>query len=433
MIARILKNDRGIALVVTIAVVTLLIAAALELNRRTRSGVMLSAASRDRLTLSYIASSGIHIGMAMLMKDKKDDLKLPTGKAVDTVLEDWNDPEAIDEVLADFPFEEGAVTVKITDELGKIQVNALVDYPKGRDSKDVQRQLWDRFLRPVVSLDEDAEINATQNILDSLKDWLDLGDDDAITGLNGAESDYYLGLDPPYSCRNGPFTHLGELLMVKDVKQEYFEEIAESTLQSLGGGDGLSSMLETLGIDYPEDTDDLTLEDLGISTQISDFMTVYGMTHEDDKSKWVDGRSFKYDGEININTADIPVIATMLEPPPGLPPESVYMLAAAIAEYRAEVPEESTIKHDLSNKNWYKDVTGITNSVTMPDGSNKNINVTINSGLITTTSDFFRIEATASLNELESTIVAVVQREDISKKSANTNKWQCRVLSWESK
>ena len=433
MIAKILKNDRGIALVVTIAVVTLLIAAALELNRKTRSGVMLSAASRDRLTLSYIASSGIHIGMAMLMKDKKDDLKLPDGKAVDSVLEDWNDPEAIEEVLADFPFEEGAVTVKITDELSKIQVNALVDYPKGRDFNTAQQQLWDRFLRPIVSLDEDAEINATKNIVDSLKDWLDLGDDDAITGLNGAESDYYLGLDPPYSCRNGPLTHLGELLMVKDVKPEYFDEVAESTLQSMGGGSGLSSMLDTLGIPYPDNIDELTLEDLGISTRISDFMTVYGMTHEDDKSKWVDGRSFKYDGMININTADIPVIATMLEPPPGLPKEGVYMLAAAISEYREEIPEESTIQRDFSNKNWYKDVPGITNSIPMPDGKNKNINVTIKPDLIKTTSDFFRIEATASLNELENTIVAVVHREEIDKKNPLTKKWRCKVLSWESK
>jgi general secretion pathway protein K len=430
MIAKILKNDRGIALVVTIAVVTLLIAAALELNRKTRSGVMLSAASRDRLTLSYIASSGIHIGMAMLMKDKKDDL-LKLNKAVDSVLEDWNDPEAIEEVLADFPFEEGEVTIKISDQLGKIQVNALVDYPKGRNFNPVQQQLWRRFLRPVVSLDEDADLNATEDIVNSLKDWLDLGDDDAITGLNGAESDYYLGLDPPYSCRNGPFTHLGELLMVKDVKQEYFEEIEEAALQNIGGGSGLSSMLQTLGItDYPDNIDDLTLEDLGISTQISDFMTVHGMTHEDDKSKWVDGRSFKYDGKININTAEIPVIATMLESPiPG----AVYMAAAAISEYRGEDLEDSTIQQDLSDPQWYKKVPGITNSITKPDGENKDFNLTIKPDLITTTSDLFRIEATASLNELENTIVAVVQREDISKKSANTNKWQCRVLSWESK
>jgi general secretion pathway protein K len=430
MIAKILKNDRGIALVVTIAVVTLLIAAALELNRKTRSGVMLSAASRDRLTLSYIASSGIHIGMAMLMKDKKDDL-LKLNKAVDSVLEDWNDPEAIEEVLADFPFEEGEVTIKISDQLGKIQVNALVDYPKGRNFNPVQQQLWRRFLRPVVSLDEDADLNATEDIVNSLKDWLDLGDDDAITGLNGAESDYYLGLDPPYSCRNGPFTHLGELLMVKDVKQEYFEEIEEAALQNIGGGSGLSNMLQTLGItDYPDNIDDLTLEDLGISTQISDFMTVYGMTHVDDKSKWVDGRSFKYDGKININTADIPVIATMIEKP--LISEIIYMAAAAIAEYRAPDPDLPTGITDLSDPNWYKKATDTTNITTIIPNA-PNLDVTINPKLITTQSDFFRIEATASLNELENTIVAVVQREDISKKSANTNKWQCRVLSWESK
>ncbi len=48
-------------------------------------------------------------------------------------------------------------------------------------------------------------------IINSLKDWLDSGDDDAITGLSGAESDYYEGLEPPYSCKNGPMDNLGEV------------------------------------------------------------------------------------------------------------------------------------------------------------------------------------------------------------------------------
>jgi len=60
-------------------------------------------------------------------------------------------------------------------------------------------------------------------IINSIKDWLDSGDDDAITGLSGAESAYYQDLDPPYPCRNGPFPHLGELALLKGVTAELFE------------------------------------------------------------------------------------------------------------------------------------------------------------------------------------------------------------------
>jgi len=64
------RNKRGIALLITISVTTILVAAALEYNRRARFAVISTAAARDRLTLSYMASSGVQIAMALLIKDK---------------------------------------------------------------------------------------------------------------------------------------------------------------------------------------------------------------------------------------------------------------------------------------------------------------------------------------------------------------------------
>jgi general secretion pathway protein K len=59
-------------------------------------------------------------------------------------------------------------------------------------------------------------------IINPIKDWLDSGDDDAITGLTGAENDYYQSLDPPYGARNGPFKHIRELMRVKNITKEMF-------------------------------------------------------------------------------------------------------------------------------------------------------------------------------------------------------------------
>ncbi|MDX9817285.1 MAG: hypothetical protein RBT16_00115, partial [Desulfococcus multivorans] len=63
----ILKNSQGMALLITISVITVLIAGGLELNRRVRAAVVSAAATRDRTTLSLMASSGIHAAMAMLV------------------------------------------------------------------------------------------------------------------------------------------------------------------------------------------------------------------------------------------------------------------------------------------------------------------------------------------------------------------------------
>ncbi|GBC64062.1 type II secretory pathway component PulK-like pr otein [Desulfonema ishimotonii] len=358
-----LGNDRGMALLLTLTITALLITGALEMNRRVRASVISAAVARDRLTLNQMAAAGIHGAMAMLIKDK-------TEASVDSVQEDWADPEKVAEVLQDIPFEAGKLTVSIRDEMGKIQVNALIDFPKGRHFNESQKIMWDRFIRLLLARDEDEEtfkdLDATA-IINAVKDWLDSGDDDATTGLNGAESEYYEGLDPPYSPRNGPFTHLDELMQVKGITPELFN--------------GLEA---AYGLDL--------------------FMTICGGTQS---SGTVENRNFTFEGKVNINTASLPVLMALV---PSENPE----YAQAIYDYRNET-EDGEFIHDLSGGTWYKNVPDIPGDMT------------IDPALITTSSDFFRIVSTAELHDVRQTVTAVIHREQALK----TGKWTCRVLSWQ--
>ena len=63
--ANALRNRRGVALLVTLSVTTVLVAAGLEFNRRARHDLMASAASRDRLTMSAMASAGVNSDSSM--------------------------------------------------------------------------------------------------------------------------------------------------------------------------------------------------------------------------------------------------------------------------------------------------------------------------------------------------------------------------------
>ncbi len=56
-----------------------------------------------------------------------------------------------------------------------------------------------------------------ETVADAILDWLD-ADDSPRT--NGAESSYYSSLPEPYLARNGPVSHLDELLMVQGVTPE---------------------------------------------------------------------------------------------------------------------------------------------------------------------------------------------------------------------
>ncbi len=294
----ILKNNHGIALLITLSIITVLIAISLELSRNARSAVMTTAAERDRMTLLHMSSCGINAAMAMLVKDKKE-------SETDSMQEGWADPEKIIEVINDIPFEDGKVTVSISDELSRIQANAIVRFPEGRESNNAQMFMWDRFLSYFISFDDVFEDIEPRTITNSVKDWLDSGDDDAITGLNGAESDYYQVLDPPYSCGNGPLTRLDQLTLIRGITPELF----------YGYGD---------------------------KPGISQYMTIYGITD-----------SGAYAGKININTAELPVLTALL-------PSGNEHFAQEIFDYRQEKTDLQYI-HDLSSSTWYKHVPGCKN------------------------------------------------------------------------
>jgi general secretion pathway protein K len=352
-----LCNNQGIALLITLGVISVLIAVTMELNRKARSTTESMAASKDRFTLSQMATSGIHIAMAVLIQDKNDD---PPG-GLDSIQENWANPEFLNEVVAAFPFEDGKLALKITDELGRIQVNTIVKFPEGIEANDPQMFLWDRFLNLAKDSGSGFENLEPETIVSSIKDWLDSKDDDAITGLNGAESDYYQSLDPPYECKNGPIANPEELMLIKGITPELYY--------------GVESMF-------------------GISNFIT---TLLGPLSEEENGY--------HSGKININTADLPVIAALM-------PSGDKILAAEIYKYREEVTGSEPL-HDLSSPTWYKNAPGCDE-------------VEIDPSLITTFSNFFRIKADATSGLATVSITAVIQRMQ----NSVSGKWTCKVLSW---
>lgn len=304
----VLGNRRGVAILVAIGVVAVLLTAGLELNRRIRGSVARAILAREQVVLSEMAESGVHAAMVMLISDRRKN-------NTDTIQEDWAAPEKVALMMGEIPFDEGRVDVSISDERSRIQVNALVKFPESRQFSAAQRSLWERLLDQVFSLFEEAPDSDPNMIINSLKDWLDDGDDEAITGLSGAESDYYEGLDHPYSCKNGPFDHLGEVALVQGVTPEIFA--------GAGGAAGLSSLL-----------------------------TVHGV------SAAGDGR-FTFDGRINISTADVAVLSALL-------PSENSDLAEALADYRVAKADE-TYTNDIKDARWYKKVPGAGGITIDPD------------------------------------------------------------------
>jgi general secretion pathway protein K len=65
-------------------------------------------------------------------------------------------------------------------------------------------------------------------IVNSILDWIDVDDQPRI---QGAESEYYRNLSPPYMAKNGPIDDITELLLIKGVTPEIYYGIAAANYQ----------------------------------------------------------------------------------------------------------------------------------------------------------------------------------------------------------
>ncbi len=198
------QNERGVALILVILIVSILVAVALEMNRSSRAEVYDATNLSDSIKLLYMAKSGFHAGVGLLLMDKNN---------FDSLSEDWADVRLI-EAKSRTLFADGYSHVHIEDESGKIQINRLVT--GNAFNEDVKGLMFRLLSQPEFGLEE----RKIGEILEAVKDWIDKDDD--ITGSGGAERAYYGALENPYMTKNGPLDCIDELLMIKGMTNKLY-------------------------------------------------------------------------------------------------------------------------------------------------------------------------------------------------------------------
>jgi general secretion pathway protein K len=111
--------------------------------------------------------------------------------------------------LKDFPLGQGKITVTITDMERKWDVNMLADARSPRTD----------VLQKAVQEAGAGDASTAGTVVDSILDWVNPSPD---SHFNGAETDYYSRLVPPYNCKNGPIDDLSELLLIKGVTPDIY-------------------------------------------------------------------------------------------------------------------------------------------------------------------------------------------------------------------
>jgi len=209
----ILQSNSGVALITVILIISILVAAALELNRSSRNDVYSASNLSDGIKLTCIAKSGFYGAAALLTNSRSD---------YETLRDDWANAENLSAQSKTF-FPRGRFIVKIEDEKGKIPLNKLVT--GGVVDTNIEGVLLQLLKQPEFKL----EGNKAAEIVDAIIDWVD--DNEEITGM-GAESAYYASLNPPYAAKNAQLDCIEELLMIRGIHPNLFS----GTKEQLGLG-----------------------------------------------------------------------------------------------------------------------------------------------------------------------------------------------------
>jgi general secretion pathway protein K len=200
-IGRPFRNERGIALLLTLVILVLLTAIIVEFDYGAKVNLITAGNFRDEVRAIYLAKSGVAGARAAL----KDDAKHP--EQYDALTEFWAQP------IPAYPVGDGTVSIEITDESGKIDVNRL-----GNKTSAVVTDTHDMLKRLLIVLEVDPGM--IDPIVQAIKNCVD-----PVSTNDCPEEFYYEQQNPPYHCKKGPMDTLSELLLVRGITPEIYNKI----------------------------------------------------------------------------------------------------------------------------------------------------------------------------------------------------------------
>jgi general secretion pathway protein K len=189
------SSESGLALIMVLWILTILSVIALSFAFMARTEVYSTVSFRDGMEKKFLAEAGIERGIMELFYRSANKNQVSAVEGSEIVRIDGRENQG--------EFDENKYSFRISDESGKININALTDA-----NSIILSNL-------MVNLGIPGETANT--IIDAILDWRDA---DNLVRLHGAEDSYYESLPVPYKAKNGNFDTLEELLLVRGITPE---------------------------------------------------------------------------------------------------------------------------------------------------------------------------------------------------------------------
>jgi general secretion pathway protein K len=187
-------SENGIVLLMTLWAIVVLMGIVMAFSFMTKTEALSTFAYSEAIKRDFLAEAGVGRAIVEIGYSMKNEVN---------TFADEEELWRADGTVYEGSLGVGVYKVKITDESGKININ-------DDDSIELLKLLLEQF---------DIDKKQIDEIGDSILDWRDKDDNHH---LNGAESDYYKSLEPPYEAQNEDFDTIEELLWVKGMTPEIF-------------------------------------------------------------------------------------------------------------------------------------------------------------------------------------------------------------------
>jgi general secretion pathway protein K len=349
------KNEKGVALLITLFAITIMTFLAVEIAYNTHVEMRVGAAQVDRLKAYYLAKSGIQLSLLRINAYKIVSSKF--GAALGANKSDldliWKFPFAWPPIVPDEESDldkeqikavvkkstiDGAFVATIDTEAGKIDINDL-NSPSPAIQKATNAELV-LMIQNRLNIDDTWARNhrnlKPQEIVNNITDWID---EDNASRNGGSETDYYQDTDPPIKPPNRSMKTIDELHMVAGMTDEIYNVIAPRL--TLWGDKGIN-------VNYaPKDV--IRSIDPQITDQIGD--AIIERRTDESKGPFSDEKDFDtFIQSEGVNLATFnknPVIAILTEGGTNFRIKSTGIFGKAQREIVAIVYDFDTVKAEI--------------------------------------------------------------------------------------
>lgn len=265
-----MKRQSGVAiitalLVVTLGTITIVSIVARQqysLVREQNEGIIQQARS--------FGISGERFGAAVLFRD----FQAADRDGTDSLEDDWAT------TIPPIPMDNATLQGCIVDMQGHFNLNNVIDGEGNADAVYVEQ------LRRLL-----AQLNVDVSKADAIVDWIDSNLDATLP--DGAEDDFYSGLDPSYRAANGPMVSVSELQLVKGFSSQIPEEYEDYKL--------LLPHISALPIDQGPTPVNVNTATPEVIASLSDFLEPLGA----ELSRWDSGAYEDYPACEDIFSLDV--------------------------------------------------------------------------------------------------------------------------------